>query len=91
MVLQPTRIIPRKGIELAIDLVAEIAKTTHRGKTIRQKSKVGSQPSIRDEGDAYLKLLVEKAAALGVPLIQAQGFFSGNASRFCLWDALSGC
>ncbi|NMC47086.1 MAG: glycosyltransferase family 4 protein [Chloroflexi bacterium] len=87
MVLQPTRIIPRKGIELAIDLVAELRKSPIVEKLSGRKAKlVLSHPS-GDEGDAYLKLLVEKAAALGVPLIQAQGFFSGNASRFCLWDA----
>ncbi|NMB62987.1 MAG: glycosyltransferase family 4 protein [Chloroflexi bacterium] len=87
MVLQPTRIIPRKGIEFAIELVAELRKPPVVEKLSGRKAKlVLSHPS-GDEGDAYLALLVEKAAALGVPLIQAHDFFSGNENHFCLWDA----
>lgn len=87
MVLQPTRIIPRKGIELAIDLLAELRKPALLEKLSARKAKlVLSHPS-GDEGDAYLAMLVEKAAALNVPLIQAQALFSGDTSPFGLWDA----
>jgi hypothetical protein len=55
-----------------------------------RKAKFGAQPPLRDEGDAYLAMLVAKAAALNVPLIQAQALFSGDASPL-VYGCLPGC
>ncbi len=83
MVLQPTRIIPRKGIELAIDLVAEMRKPSVLKKLSNKKAKlVLSHPS-GDEGNTYLEMLLKKAAVLHVPIIQVHALFSG---RIDLWD-----
>jgi glycosyltransferase involved in cell wall biosynthesis len=83
MVLQPTRIIPRKGIELAIELVAEMRKSSALEKLANKKAKlVFSHPS-GDEGNAYLEMLLKKAAVLHVPIIQGHDLFSGGVN---LWD-----
>ena len=57
LVLQPTRIVPRKGIEHAIELLRRL-------KEPRLKL-VLSHPS-GDEGDAYAKLLHERIADAGI-------------------------
>lgn len=57
--LQPTRVVPRKGIELAIDLLAELADPTH---VLVITHRAG------DEGLAYLRRLERYAAARGVDL-----------------------
>jgi glycosyltransferase involved in cell wall biosynthesis len=57
LVLQPTRIVPRKGIEHAIELLRRL-------KEPRLKL-VLSHPS-GDEGDAYAKLLSERIADAGI-------------------------
>lgn len=83
MVLQPTRIIPRKGIELAIDLVAEMRKPSTLEKLSNKKAKlVLSHPS-GDEGNTYLVMLKKKVATLNVPLIQGYDLFSNVVD---LWD-----
>lgn len=87
MVLQPTRIIPRKGIELAIDLAAKLREPAIRERIKGREAKlVLSHPS-GDEGHTYLNMLVKKAAELNVPLIQAASVFHGLNSPFQLWDA----
>ncbi|MGV8025357.1 MAG: glycosyltransferase [Anaerolineaceae bacterium] len=83
MVLQPTRIISRKGIELAIDLVAEMRKPAVLEKLSNKKAKlVLSHPS-GDEGNTYLEMLLKKAAVLHVPIIQVHDLFLGEID---LWD-----
>ena len=57
LVLQPTRIVPRKGIEHAIELLRRL-------KEPRLKL-VLSHPG-GDEGDAYAKLLLERIADAGI-------------------------
>ncbi len=80
LVLQATRIIPRKGIELAIDLVAELNGSHHR----RRLEEKGLYDGRRFDKDSrivlvlagysedpqaeYLKRLQAKAARLGVEL-----------------------
>ena len=87
MVLQPTRIIPRKGIEQAVDLVAKLREPEISQRMGGCEAKlVLSHPS-GDEGDTYLNRLIRKAKAANVPLIQAASFFQGIDSPFQLWDA----
>lgn len=83
LILQPTRVVPRKGIELAIDLLAELADprnvlviTHHAG----------------DEGLDYLRRLLRYAAERGVALAyvaelvdEFRGQVAGN-KRYALWD-----
>jgi len=80
LVLQATRIVPRKGIELAIDLVAALNRPHHR----RQLEKRGLYDGRKFDKDSrivlvlagysedpqadYLKRLQVKAAGLGVEL-----------------------
>ena len=88
MVLQPTRIIPRKGIEHAIDLVAELRKPSCLEKLSGRPSKlVISHPS-GDEGDEYLTMLTRKAQDLGVPMVLADQVFrkDSTTSMEYLWD-----
>ncbi len=72
-VLQPTRVVPRKGIEHALDLVAELNRHP-RGLAGRQAVLVISHPA-GDEGYAYLRSLEARARAQQVPLIYAAGRF----------------
>lgn len=60
-ILQPTRIIPRKGIENAIELVARLGV----------KAQLVISHASGDEGDAYAKRVREYAALLNVPLCLA--------------------
>jgi len=87
MVLQPTRIIPRKGIELAVDLVAKLREPGLRETIEGREAKLILSHSSGDEGHTYLNMLVKKAAELNVPLIQAASVFHGVNSPFQLWDA----
>jgi glycosyltransferase involved in cell wall biosynthesis len=57
-VLQPTRIVPRKGIEHAIELVARLGI----------KAQLVISHASGDEGDAYAQRVCEYAALLNVPL-----------------------
>ncbi len=85
LVLQPTRVIPRKGIELAIDLLARLGDPrarliiTHRA---------------GDEGMDYLTSLRALAAARGVDLRYVadqiedrRGMGPGGTKLYSLWDA----
>jgi glycosyltransferase involved in cell wall biosynthesis len=84
LVLQPTRIIARKGIEHAIELVSRL-------KDRRVKLLVSHQD--RDEGAAYYKRIVDYARILQVDLI-AGGDFLGTTRGlnkagkkiYDLWD-----
>ena len=90
MVLQPTRIVPRKGIELAIDLVAELRREANLERLGKKDVKlIFSHPS-GDEGDDYLSYLLERAKRSNVPVVQAALMFSlgledGDLTN--LWDA----
>ncbi len=87
MVLQPTRVIPRKGIELAIDLVAAMRQPQARAALGGRDSKlVISHPS-GDEGDAYLTALLRKAEQLQVEVILADRLLTAaGQGADMLWD-----
>ena len=93
MMLQPTRIIPRKGIEFAIELVCRMRLPTNRLRLRNRDVKlVLSHPS-GDEGDAYFKALKQQAQSSDVPLIYAAdkvaigGRGPKTSGKFQLWDA----
>ena len=84
LVLQPTRVVPRKGIELAVELVARLADPTAR--------LVITHPA-GDEGGEYLERLYALAAAAGVDLRYVADRVSdrratvGDRRTYTLWDA----
>jgi glycosyltransferase involved in cell wall biosynthesis len=84
MILQPTRIIQRKGIEFAIELVKEL-KNTHNKLVISHEA--------GDEGFEYAEWLKEYACEHEVDLrlvsIQVSDPWShngNNGARYTLWD-----
>jgi len=87
MVLQPTRVVPRKGIELAIDLVAAMRQPQARAALGGRDSKlVISHPS-GDEGDAYLAALLRKAQQQHVEIILADRLLAAaGQGADILWD-----
>ena len=93
MMLQPTRIIPRKGIEFAIELVRRMRLPANRHSMRERDVKlVLSHPS-GDEGDAYFAALKQQAQESDVPLIYAAdkiaigGRGPKISGKFQLWDA----
>jgi glycosyltransferase involved in cell wall biosynthesis len=84
LLLQPTRIIARKGIEHAIEL-------TNRLKDKKAKLFISHQE--RDEGSDYFKRTMDYAALLGVDVIIRQdiigperGYTDTSAKKYNLWD-----
>lgn len=84
LILQPTRVVPRKGIELAIDLVARLNDP---------RTKLVITHHAGDEGLGYLHNLQKVAAELGVDLRYVAGQVD-DARRmthdgrkiYALWD-----
>ncbi len=62
LVLQPTRVVARKGIEHAIELVRELDG---------RRAKLVITHSALDEGDAYVKRITRFARTMGVELVMA--------------------
>ena len=88
LILQPTRVVPRKGIELAIDLVQQLNVLSPRHHVL-----VISHPA-GDEGFAYLESLQRQAAAAGVDLRYVadrfdsiRGVAADGSKIYSLWDA----
>ena len=86
MILQPTRVVARKGIEHAIELVSRLG--------LEQPKLVITHES-GDEGDLYLQRITEYAELLGVSLIMAgkwigeqRGTDANGRPRFRLSDVL---
>ncbi len=84
LVLQPTRVIPRKGIELAIDLLAELADP---------RAVLVITHAAGDEGFDYLRMLERRARERRVdlrPVDHLVGPVRGTSregkQRFGLWD-----
>lgn len=84
LILQPTRVIPRKGIELAIELLHQLGD---------KRAKLVITHKAGDEGLDYLHELEALAKAKGVKLIYAgeavedQRRWDGNKKVYSLWDA----
>jgi len=83
MVLQPTRIVQRKGIETSIELVRRLDDP---------RVKLVISHSAGDEGQAYGARIADYARLLGVELILAQDLIDAGAGSvqqapFSIWDA----
>jgi glycosyltransferase involved in cell wall biosynthesis len=86
MVLQPTRIVQRKGIETSIELVRRLDDP---------RVKLVVSHAAGDEGDDYARRITDYAALLGVELILAGdaidagsgGAAGKQATAFSIWDA----
>jgi glycosyltransferase involved in cell wall biosynthesis len=93
LILQPTRIVPRKGIERSIQLVSRMRTQKYRQPLSGRDVKlVLSHPS-GDEGQGYLAGLKKLARADNVPLVYAADKIAtvgGGADvkgKYELWDA----
>jgi glycosyltransferase involved in cell wall biosynthesis len=82
LVLQPTRIVQRKGIETTIELVRRLADP---------RIKLVISHAAGDEGASYVRRVAEYAALLGVELILAGDLIDAGSgaggARFSIWDA----
>lgn len=103
MFVQATRIVARKGIELAVDLVDEISKqrqnllgkTLHNGHTFTEKSRLILVFAGMCEEDSYLELIKQKAKKQGVELLFINHLIEHSRSTengeklYSLWDVYS--
>ncbi|RME52648.1 MAG: glycosyl transferase family 1 [Caldilineae bacterium] len=98
LILQPTRVIPRKGIELAIELVARLQQPQHRERLQGKQPVLVISHQAGDEGMDYLARLQAEAAARGVDLRYAGPRFAARPPQqpvetppeervYALWDA----
>ena len=85
LILQPTRVVQRKGIETAIELVRRLDDP---------RCKLVITHGASDEGDAYLQRIRSYAQLLQVELIFAEGWISDppapgpdGSLRYSIWDA----
>lgn len=84
LILQPTRVVSRKGIEHTIEVVSRLKNP---------KVKVVITHSTTDEGDAYYKRICSYAEHLGVQLIMKpeivgdrRGRTKDNGKIYTIWD-----
>jgi glycosyltransferase involved in cell wall biosynthesis len=93
LILQPTRVIARKGIDLAIELVRRLRQPQCRARLLGKEPVLVISHYAGDEGLAYLEKLQALAGQAGVPLIYAGECFSGepvgagSPRPYALWDA----
>ena len=93
LILQPTRVIARKGIELAIELVRQLREPRLRPRLLGKEPVLIISHRAGDEGLAYLEMLRAQAAQTGVPLLYAAEHFSAGGGAvagrkvYALWDA----
>jgi glycosyltransferase involved in cell wall biosynthesis len=93
LILQPTRVIPRKGIELAIEFVRRLRMPRWQARLAGKTALLVISHPAGDEGTAYLHRLQDLAQAVDVPLIYAAGLFAAEAGEhagrrvYSLWDA----
>ena len=87
LVLQPTRIVPRKGIELSIELCSRIQKLTKKKICLVVSHLAG------DEGMDYYYQLADLSERLGVKVIwagerigESRGLNSSGEKLYKLWD-----
>lgn len=91
-VLQPTRVVPRKGIELAIEWVRRLREPRNLARLGKEPVLVITHPA-GDEGLDYLRKIQREAEKVGVPLHYAAERFAPQRSVkdgqkiFSLWDA----
>lgn len=83
-ILQPTRVVQRKGIEQAIELVSRL----------KEKARLVVSHASGDDGDEYQRRISEYAELLGVNLLFADDIFDEHRGTsedgrkiYSLWDA----
>jgi glycosyltransferase involved in cell wall biosynthesis len=92
-ILQPTRVVPRKGIELTIELVRKLNQTNNQQRLLGKNSVLVITHHAGDEGWRYLRQLEDQAAEAGFRLVYAADRFAPTASVregkkiYALWDA----
>lgn len=93
LILQPTRVIPRKSIEIAIELVRRLREPRYCAQLHGKEPVLVIGHRAGDEGLAYLEQLQRQAARSAVPLLYAADHFAAQAGGvagrhlFALWDA----
>jgi glycosyltransferase involved in cell wall biosynthesis len=92
-ILQPTRVIGRKGIELAIELVRRLREDGNRGRLGGKEAVLVITHPAGDEGLVYLHQIQAQAQAAGVTLFYvadrfaAEGGWRNGRKVYSLWDA----
>jgi glycosyltransferase involved in cell wall biosynthesis len=94
LILQPTRVIARKGIELSIELVRRMREAHYRQRLMGKEPVLVVTHHAGDEGMDYLLRLQEQAEEQGVPFLYVAEQFAPEASVqedgskiYSLWDA----
>ena len=93
IILQPTRVIPRKGIELSIELVQGLRRPAYRERLQGKEPVLVITHHAGDEGMDYLHQLQEEAERMSVPLLYVADRFAPQAGEvdgrkiYALWDA----
>ncbi len=67
-ILQPTRVVPRKGVELAIELVGRLNEPANRQRLLGKESVLVITHHAGDEGWGYLHQLENQATEVGIRL-----------------------
>lgn len=92
-ILQPTRVIARKGIELSIELLNRLQEPTNRALLQGKEPVLVITHPAGDEGLDYLRQIQAQALARGVPLLYvadrfaAEGGWPSGRKVYSLWDA----
>lgn len=89
LILQPTRVVPRKGIEWSLELLHYLQQPRWQRKLGRRRPVLVVSHPAGDEGLAYLRQLRSQARRLGVPFLYIAplvGERPGRGPRFTLWD-----
>ncbi|MEJ5199863.1 MAG: glycosyltransferase family 4 protein, partial [Anaerolineae bacterium] len=92
-ILQPTRVIARKGIELAIELVRRLREKPNRIRLADREAVLVITHPAGDEGLDYLARIQAQAQAVGVPLLYVADRFAADRGWrdgqkiYSLWDA----
>ncbi|HZW04637.1 MAG TPA: glycosyltransferase family 4 protein [Anaerolineaceae bacterium] len=93
MILQPTRVIRRKGIELSIELVRRLAEPDCRRRLLNKEPVLVITHKAGDEGSDYLLELQEHARRAQINMVYAATRFAPReqwveqSKIYSLWDA----
>ncbi len=91
LVLQPTRVVRRKGIERSLELVRALRRPSNRRRLLGKEAVLVISHQAGDEGWDYLEELQRLARRWGLPLYYAATHFAPHPIPrrrvFSLWDA----
>lgn len=93
LILQPTRVVARKGIELSIELLGRLGEPANRMRLSGKEPVLVVTHRAGDEGMGYLRQIQAQAQARGVRLLYAADLFAAEGSWregrkvYSLWDA----